>query len=216
MRAGHTCLRGKAERPVRLSWSTLRGTARAAPSAAVFGASARRSERRKNRMLEPGAAAMGRSAISIGEELATVFDALIRERGYTTRSAAFRDTLRGHPQRRRAGRDISGPCVASLSCVYNHHERNGRDGRAPGSMPDAISRCRRCTHTATMRNASRPRYSRGWPTTSGISRQASSPSTGSATESSIRSGLSAAAALGTAARRIGILGRGTRFRAATS
>lgn len=66
---------------------------------------------------------MDRFTISIDEDLANAFDALIHERGYETRSEAFRDILRGHLQHREEGRDLSGPCVAVLSYVYNHHQR---------------------------------------------------------------------------------------------
>ena len=66
---------------------------------------------------------MDRFTISIDEELATAFDTLIHERGYATRSEAFRDILRGHLQQREEGRDVSGPCVAALSYIYSHHER---------------------------------------------------------------------------------------------
>ena len=66
---------------------------------------------------------MDRFTISLGEELASAFDALIKQRGYTTRSEAVRDILRDLLQRRDQAHDSSGFCVASLSYVYNHHER---------------------------------------------------------------------------------------------
>lgn len=66
---------------------------------------------------------MDRFTISISEELASAFDAVIKERGYTSRSEAFRDILRTQLQHRDERRNARGHCVASLSYVYNHHER---------------------------------------------------------------------------------------------
>lgn len=65
---------------------------------------------------------MQRVTVSIDDPLAQAFDDLARSRGYASRSEAVRDVLRealtahGRP-------DETGPCVASLSYVYNHHER---------------------------------------------------------------------------------------------
>jgi CopG family transcriptional regulator, nickel-responsive regulator len=66
---------------------------------------------------------MDRFTISLDASLATAFDELIKERGYATRSEAVRDILRTHLQRSLEQRDAAGSCVASLSYVYNHHER---------------------------------------------------------------------------------------------
>jgi CopG family nickel-responsive transcriptional regulator len=66
---------------------------------------------------------MDRFTISLDANLAAAFDELIRNRGYATRSEAVRDILRGHLQQEREQRDTRGYCVASLSYVYNHHER---------------------------------------------------------------------------------------------
>ena len=66
---------------------------------------------------------MRRLTISIDDDLADTFDALVRERGYENRSEAFRDLLRheiGHTQE---AKQPHGPCVATLTYVYNHHER---------------------------------------------------------------------------------------------
>ena len=66
---------------------------------------------------------MKRITMSLDDNLAEAFDALVRERGYVNRSEAFRDLLRrdlgevvreAHPE---------GPCVATLSYLYNHHQR---------------------------------------------------------------------------------------------
>jgi CopG family nickel-responsive transcriptional regulator len=48
---------------------------------------------------------------------------LIKERGYSTRSEAVRDILRSHLQLQEQKRHTQGSCVAALSYVYNHHER---------------------------------------------------------------------------------------------
>lgn len=66
---------------------------------------------------------MDRFTISLDENLASSFDDLIKERGYATRSEAVRDILRTSLQQSREQRDVKGACVANLSYVYNHHER---------------------------------------------------------------------------------------------
>ncbi|MEG2155771.1 MAG: nickel-responsive transcriptional regulator NikR [Burkholderiaceae bacterium] len=66
---------------------------------------------------------MERFTISIDEELAREFDALIEARGYGNRSEAVRDILRSHLDRLREREDRDAHCVAVLSYVYNHHER---------------------------------------------------------------------------------------------
>ena len=66
---------------------------------------------------------MERFTISLDDQLAAEFDRLIAERGYDNRSEAVRDILRGHLDQLREARDAQGPCVANLSYVYNHHER---------------------------------------------------------------------------------------------
>lgn len=66
---------------------------------------------------------MKRLTMSLDDDLADAFDALMRERGYANRSEAFRDLLRhGLGEMRRRGQP-RGPCVAALSYLYNHHER---------------------------------------------------------------------------------------------
>jgi CopG family nickel-responsive transcriptional regulator len=66
---------------------------------------------------------MDRFTISLDAKLASAFDDLIRSRGYATRSEAVRDVLRTHLQHDREQHDSKGTCVANLSYVYNHHER---------------------------------------------------------------------------------------------
>jgi CopG family nickel-responsive transcriptional regulator len=66
---------------------------------------------------------MERITISLDEELAAAFDALIAERGYRNRSEAMRDLLRAELERSRQSESDGGHCIATLSYVYNHHER---------------------------------------------------------------------------------------------
>ena len=69
---------------------------------------------------------MERFTISLDSELAKEFDALIAERGYSNRSEAVRDLLRAQLEQWRQARaagEATAHCVANLSYVYNHHER---------------------------------------------------------------------------------------------
>ncbi len=66
---------------------------------------------------------MERFTISLDESLARQFDALIAHRGYSNRSEAVRDLIRGAIEADRRRAEPAGHCVANLSYVYNHHER---------------------------------------------------------------------------------------------
>lgn len=66
---------------------------------------------------------MERFTISLDDELARQFDELIADRGYRNRSEAVRDLLRGQLEQERAVRADAPYCVANLSYVFNHHER---------------------------------------------------------------------------------------------
>ncbi|MFH1044137.1 MAG: nickel-responsive transcriptional regulator NikR [Pseudomonadota bacterium] len=66
---------------------------------------------------------MDRFTVSIDEELALEFDKLIKARGYSNRSEAIRDMLRGQIESYRRERNVARDCVANLSYVYNHRER---------------------------------------------------------------------------------------------
>ena len=66
---------------------------------------------------------MERFTISLDENLAREFDDLIAARGYGNRSEAVRDILRGHLEKLRQTSNDSRHCVANLSYLYNHHER---------------------------------------------------------------------------------------------
>jgi CopG family nickel-responsive transcriptional regulator len=67
---------------------------------------------------------MERFTISLDENLATEFDKLIHERGYQNRSEAVRDMLRGQLSTLHKTKYRAPFCVANLSYVYNHHERD--------------------------------------------------------------------------------------------
>jgi CopG family nickel-responsive transcriptional regulator len=64
-----------------------------------------------------------RITISIDEALGERFDALIRARGYQSRSEAMRDLVRQAVEDDRQERLSSDHCVANLSYVYDHHTR---------------------------------------------------------------------------------------------
>jgi CopG family nickel-responsive transcriptional regulator len=67
---------------------------------------------------------MERFTISLDDQLAHEFDALIERRGYSNRSEAVRDILRAHLDKLREASVADANCVANLSYVYNHHERD--------------------------------------------------------------------------------------------
>ena len=66
---------------------------------------------------------MERFTISIDAALATQFDTLIAARGYQNRSEAVRDLVRAAIESDRQRGEPAGFCVANLSYVFNHHER---------------------------------------------------------------------------------------------
>jgi CopG family transcriptional regulator, nickel-responsive regulator len=67
---------------------------------------------------------MERFTISLEEKLAQEFDAWIAERSYANRSEAVRDLLRAELERARLAGTQGSHCVACLSYVYNHHQRD--------------------------------------------------------------------------------------------
>jgi CopG family transcriptional regulator, nickel-responsive regulator len=67
---------------------------------------------------------MERFTISLDEDLAKEFDELIAKRGYQNRSEAIRDLLRSQLESARQSGAAGDYCVANLSYVYNHHERD--------------------------------------------------------------------------------------------
>jgi CopG family transcriptional regulator, nickel-responsive regulator len=66
---------------------------------------------------------MKRLTISLDDDLADAFEALVRARGYENRSEAFRDLLRQDLSQVRLSESPDEPCVATLSYVYDHHQR---------------------------------------------------------------------------------------------
>ena len=66
---------------------------------------------------------MKRLTMSLDDELADAFDAIVSERGYENRSEAFRDLLRADIGRTQLNEKPDWPCIATLSYVYNHHQR---------------------------------------------------------------------------------------------
>ncbi|MCX7239293.1 MAG: nickel-responsive transcriptional regulator NikR [Burkholderiales bacterium] len=66
---------------------------------------------------------MERFTISLDESLASQFDDLIAARGYANRSEAVRDLIRSAIEGDRQRDTPAGYCVANLSYVFNHHER---------------------------------------------------------------------------------------------
>ena len=67
---------------------------------------------------------MERFTISLDEKLAQDFDAWIAGRNYENRSEAVRDLLRAELGRARLQHAQGSQCVACLSYVFNHHERD--------------------------------------------------------------------------------------------
>ncbi|HBZ58352.1 MAG TPA: nickel-responsive transcriptional regulator NikR [Sutterella sp.] len=65
---------------------------------------------------------MQRLTISLDDDIATAFDALIERQGYKNRSEAFRDLLRERLARETIGQG-EGQCVAVVSYAYDHHKR---------------------------------------------------------------------------------------------
>ena len=65
-----------------------------------------------------------RFTISLDTRLAQQFDRLIRAKGYRNRSEAVRDMLRRQVESYRLDSEDAPHCIASLSYIYNHHERD--------------------------------------------------------------------------------------------
>lgn len=66
---------------------------------------------------------MRRITISVEDDLADSFDALVQRKGYGNRSEAFRDLLRHHLSATTLKEDDDPAVVAVVSYVYDHHER---------------------------------------------------------------------------------------------
>ncbi|GAB3443152.1 nickel-responsive transcriptional regulator NikR [Insolitispirillum peregrinum] len=66
---------------------------------------------------------MDRFTVSLDEDLLAQFDQYSQRRGYSNRSEAVRDILRQTLEAERLGEAGDGDCIACLSYIYNHHER---------------------------------------------------------------------------------------------
>lgn len=66
---------------------------------------------------------MKRLTMSLDDALADAFEAIVRDKGYANRSEAFRDLLRQDLGSKQLAAAPQGPCLATLSYVYNHHQR---------------------------------------------------------------------------------------------
>jgi CopG family nickel-responsive transcriptional regulator len=66
---------------------------------------------------------MKRLTMSLDDGLARAFEELVQARGYENRSEAFRDLLRHDLGEVRLVERPDGPCVATLSYLYDHHQR---------------------------------------------------------------------------------------------
>lgn len=66
---------------------------------------------------------MRRVTISLDESLARQFDALVEQHGYQNRSEAVRDLVRQWLEHERIEAGAASSCVASVTYIYDHHER---------------------------------------------------------------------------------------------
>lgn len=81
----------------------------------------REAPRRVRRTSKAGA--MERFTISLDGRLAAGFDRLIQAKGYVNRSEAVRDLLRQHLGAHQLAKEEAPYCIAALSYIYDHHER---------------------------------------------------------------------------------------------
>ncbi|MGA7981838.1 MAG: nickel-responsive transcriptional regulator NikR [Chromatiaceae bacterium] len=66
---------------------------------------------------------MQRITITLDDHLVREFETFREERGYRNRSEAIRDLIRERLGAERLEKTPGGNCLASLTYVYNHHER---------------------------------------------------------------------------------------------
>lgn len=66
---------------------------------------------------------MERVTISMSDEFAAELADFMQDNGYENRSEAVRDLARLGLEQSRVDRGAAGPCVATLSYVYDHHKR---------------------------------------------------------------------------------------------
>jgi CopG family nickel-responsive transcriptional regulator len=65
---------------------------------------------------------LSRIGVAIDSELLEKFDSMIAQRGYTNRSEAFRDIIRGELVEK-AWQSPESPVVGTVTLVYDHHVR---------------------------------------------------------------------------------------------
>jgi CopG family nickel-responsive transcriptional regulator len=65
---------------------------------------------------------LSRIGVAIDSELLEKFDSMIAQRGYTNRSEAFRDIIRGELVEK-AWQSPDSPVVGTVTLVYDHHVR---------------------------------------------------------------------------------------------
>lgn len=66
---------------------------------------------------------MQRMTITLDDDLAADFEKYLADHGYQNRSEAIRDLIRQRVDEQRLTEKPSGNCLASLTYVFNHHER---------------------------------------------------------------------------------------------
>lgn len=67
---------------------------------------------------------MQRITITLDDHLVEQFEEFIRQAGYSNRSEAFRDLVRERLQSDRLTQDPEGDCIATLTYVYSHDQRD--------------------------------------------------------------------------------------------
>ena len=66
---------------------------------------------------------MQRITITLDDDLVEQFEAFRKQRGYGNRSEAFRDLIRDRLGAEQLASAVGGDCLATLTYVYNHHQR---------------------------------------------------------------------------------------------
>lgn len=64
-----------------------------------------------------------RIGVSLPDNLLTKFDAIIEERGYSSRSEGIRDAIRSYINHYEWMNDIKGRRIGTISLVYDHNKR---------------------------------------------------------------------------------------------
>lgn len=67
---------------------------------------------------------MQRVTVSLDVEIAPLFDSIVKEQGYQSRSEAVRDLIRNAVDARRLDSPAGDHCVASLSYIYDQRTRS--------------------------------------------------------------------------------------------